>query len=638
MTAAWGWIKMRLVLRGVGWFVGLLSIFAPMVAHAQPWSGILSLSRAADWSTAGATITNRTTQCGATIASYAGPADTINNAIAACPSGQFVQLGSGTFTLSTGLVFAKSGVTLRGSGPALTKLVINGNVSRCSLFYKAAISMCTGSGNIGNSSGGGPGPTHTATWTAGYIQGTTVVTLSSTTGLAVGSTIFLDQLDDASDGWPATGDLYICSGSSPCSNQGGGSWPRSGRTQTEVHRVTSITGSAVTVTPPIRTPNFRAGQSPGAWWGNTSEVLTDSGIENLTYDFSGGGATGLLMVNATNCWIKNVRAIFTSGPGSFVFHVAIINGFQITTRDSYFYGPTVQGNTQYAYTPHVAGSLLLENNIFHHNVSAMIPNDPETGSVYAYNYVNDLFYSGAVQLHSAGSMMNLYEGNNLPSYLGDILHGPHYFETLFRNHMDGYAHNPQQVNENSGVMLLTHNRFFNLIGNVIGDSHFTTYETDLTSNQNAIFSFGFQGTGSGTTISNDTNVGRTVMRWGNWDNVTNTTRFVSAEVPSGITNFSNQVPGIQILPPSFYLPAQPPWWSTASGTPPWPAVGPEVTGGNIAGYAGHAYKIPARLCFEKATVDPAYPNSNPRILLFDASTCYGQSGQAVPTAPLLRVQ
>ena len=339
------------------------------------------------------------------------------------------------------------------------------------------------------------------------------------------------------------------------------------------------------------------------------------------------------MVNVTDCWSKGMRWIFNSGPGNFVFHVVIVNGFHVTTRDSYFYGPIVQGNTQYAYTPHVSGSLLFENNIMHHNVSPMVPNDSTTGSVYAYNFVTDSYYSGpGVILHNVGEMMNLYEGNNTSGYLGDVIHGSHHFGTLFRNLFDGHANNPP-ANVNTGVQLQTHNRFFNVVGNVIGGTYFTTYEVSQAQNDSAIFALGWQGDASGSVPPNDPDVQRTLMRWGNYDTVNNVVRFVSAEVPSGITNFANAVPGSRTLPASFYLAAKPAaWWGTPWGMPPWPAVGPDVGGGNVSGYGGHANKIPSRLCFENTPVDPAYPNSSPRILLFNAATCYGAGGSA-PSPP-----
>ncbi len=60
-------------------------------------------------------ILNRTTQCDVAIGAYTGSAATINNAIAACPAGQFVSLGAGTFNLSSGIGFSgQSNVILRG--------------------------------------------------------------------------------------------------------------------------------------------------------------------------------------------------------------------------------------------------------------------------------------------------------------------------------------------------------------------------------------------------------------------------------------------------------------------------------------------------------------------------------------------
>ena len=78
---------------------------------------------------------------------------------------------------------------------------------------------------------GGPGPDHSANWTAGLAQGTTVITLSDATSLTVGANLFLDQLDATVDGYPAAGDIYSCGGSTNgCSNQGpGGGWRRTGR-------------------------------------------------------------------------------------------------------------------------------------------------------------------------------------------------------------------------------------------------------------------------------------------------------------------------------------------------------------------------------------------------------------------------
>lgn len=600
----------------------LLLLCATRPTMAQPWAGIIATDRATDWSGVGVSggIPARTQVC-ATLNPGATAAQ-INSAIAACPDNQVVLLTAGTYTLSGGLVFRKSRVTLRGAGADQTKLIINGTTTGCSLLsYSVAVQMCTDGGNIGDTSGGGPGPDRTATWTAGYTKGTTVITLGSTTGLVVGATIYLDQLNDAADGYPAAGDLYLCEGGPPCSGQGGNSYARQGRVQTEVHEVTAINGNQVTITPAIISPNFRSGQSPGAWYGDAGTNVEQSGIEDLSIDFTGAGQTGIMVVNAKDSWLKGLRLIRTGGPGTFVFHVMLVNTFRMTTRDNYFYGPEVQGNTQYTYTPHVSGSLLFENNILHHSISPATPNDPEIGSVYAFNYCEDTHYSACFQNHNAGDMFNLYEGNNTDSFHLDAIHGTHFFLTYFRNHADGLAHNQGSVAAQSGMALDGHTRFVNVVGNVFGaPGHWTTYQTALIDTGSSVFNLGFKGNCSGCdTMPNDTDVQRTLFRWGNWDNVTNATRCEDTEAPNGITNYPNAVPAANsTLPASFYLSVKPEWF----GTLPWPIIGPDVTGGNLANAGGHANKIPARLCYESLSDDPDYTGDPGGIKIFTPSTCY----------------
>src|SRR2546430_8685857 len=100
------------------------------------------------------------------------------------------------------------------------------------------------------------------------------------------------------------------------------------------------------------------------------------------------------------------------------------------------------------------------------------------------------------------------------------------------------------------------------------------------------------------------------MRWGNYDTVSATSRFDAAEVPSGLTNFANPVPSGQVLPPSLYLAVQPSWW----GTVPWPAVGPDVTSGDIPGYGGPGHKNPARRLYGDGAARPANGSNNARPL------------------------
>ncbi|HMI86381.1 MAG TPA: hypothetical protein VK550_19945, partial [Polyangiaceae bacterium] len=258
--------------------------------------------------------------------------------------------------------------------------------------------------------------------------------------------------------------------------------------------------------------------------------------------------------------------------------------------------------------------------------------DPEIGSVYAYNYCDGTHYSACFQNHNGGDLLNLYEGNNTDSVHIDSIHGTHFMNTYFRNHLDGGAHNGQSVAATSGFALDGHARFFNIVGNVFSDpSTWGTYETVNVDSGSSIYNLGFKGNCSNCSgLSNDSNVKRTLLRWGNWDNVTNTVRWLASEVPSAIASYPNPLPGNQILPASLYRLSKPAFFGSVA----WPPIGPDVTGGNISGTGGHANKIPARLCFEAAPTDAAYSSSSPRIRAFDPAACYADGGGGtVPTAP-----
>lgn len=643
----------------------LFALMITVTCSAQPWSGILDTTRATDWTSSGVVggiPSSSWTQSGSTIAAYTGTAATINTAITNCGANQYVLLGSGVFTLSTGITHHKSNCVLRGQGATLTVLKISGSVTGGGLGANRAVDFASGASGVGHGPADGfPAPSHVANWTAGYSQGTTVITISTTAGLTAGavgtgSLVMLDQLDDPSDGWPVTGDIFSCaSTANNCSNQGGNNYAEAGRAQVQVVTVTAINGNDITITPGVAYPNVRTGQTPHAYWLNGSPI-SNAGFENLTIDYS-SGTSGMYLMNAANVWIKGVRFINnTSGTGE-SYGLFTLQSAHITVRSNYFYGRPGDscGNfplANYIYSDQQVSDAVVENNIFHTNVDAMMPNDPAGRNVFAYNYVDNSYIGVAgSQMHSGNVMMDLWEGNNMESFMGDVTHGSHFFNTLFRNHFDGTSHN-SSCTTGFAMGILTNNRFFNAIGNVIGSTSYTSYETTLnTNNADSVFNLGWNGNNSGSVVTTDTNVKRTLMRWGNWDLFTSTsdtgsndqtgirwcgnssntgwstTCSSTSEVPSGIANFSNAVPASTTLPASFYLSSQPSWWVTPYGTPAYPAIGPDVASGtapNTSGTptGGHANKIPARLCFENAGNDAGYATSSPRIKAFDATTCF----------------
>src|SRR5439155_26108731 len=103
-------------------------------------------------------------------------------------------------------------------------------------------------------------------------------------------------------------------------------------------------------------------------------------------------------------------------------------------------------------------------------------------------------------------------------------------------------------------------------------------------------------------------VGQTLFSWGNCDIVAGRPcRLLSSEVPSGISPYGNAVQANNNLPASFFLSSRPSWWGFRGAAITWPAIGPDVTGGNVPNVNGRANKIPAQVCYENSAPDGGNP-------------------------------
>ncbi|HTW79469.1 MAG TPA: hypothetical protein VME23_08015 [Terracidiphilus sp.] len=617
----------------------LSSIVLPAAAHPQAWSGILAPSRAIDWSGAGVIggIPAGRIQCGNTIAPYSGSPSVINDAIAACPANHFVQLAAGTFNLSGGIVIDHhNNVTLRGMGADKTFLVFS------------ATGSCTGPpGDICVQSGDGYITTHPpngfVSWTGGYAKGSTVITLASVPNLVIGNTMVLDQLDDRSD----DGAVYVCAFKGPgCSSQGGGGAQRQGRAQYQVVTVTGCNGSttpgflcsgtnvAVTIDRGLDMPNWRAEQAPQAWW--SSHPASGVGIEDMSLDHTVShrppGEGGISFLVATNSWVKGVRDIDSQRT-----HVEVMYSSHITVRDSYFFLTQSHRFESYGVDCLTSSDLLVENNIFQAVAGPMMMNSC-TGSVWAYNYaVNDYYSLGPGWIlpmssaHASGVSMILQEGNIGPEFASDNFHGSHQFVTEFRNFWAGTEPACYQsgtdyatikwgpcLNPFIATQIDPFSRFYNYVGNVLGTPGLSkSYQNG----EHPIYFIKSGNIDQGVTIIEDPNTEATLMRWGNYDTVNAAARFEPNEVPSKLAGilapFSNPIPASKKIPPSFYLSAKPSWWPARK---PWPAIGPDVHGGNVPGYNGHAYTIPAEDCYLNTMKGSSDGADGP--LTFNAHMCY----------------
>ena len=622
--------------------------------QAQLWSGIVNPNRASDWTYAGVqggiptTRANCTTSaCNALAPGGSGSVTTatINAALSGAPANTVVRIRAGTFDL-TGTITTPSNITLRGAGPNGTILNMSNPSNVCDPGGLGTQSVCMGQ----DTAGGGyyDGPQNTATWTAGYAKGTSVITLSASP--PVGRLIILDQIMDT----PGSSGLNVSNiGASLCRGSGSGE-----RCYIQPVVVQSVSGTGpyqVTISPPIQGAYWSSGHTPGAYWSNLQGDA--EGLEDIKIIQAAGGWMVATLKHCKGCWLKNVSFVETYGgsPGCCGgrAHVAIIESIHTTVRDSYFYGTHSANVQSYGVEDDPAGFSLVENNIFEHIVAGIVPGTT-TGSVFAYNYHIDNFCAlggaacssgqqmSAIQPHDAGSMMNLFEGNDGQSMAFDYLHGSTPMNTIFRNHMGTF--DPGTTNGRYALYIGSYGRYQNVIGNVFGKAGTTTsYQQEDNTGVNcglAIYHLGYPGFGDCNTngtvsVTTNTGVASTMFRWGNYDVINGTTRFLSAEVPTADAFYPNAVPASQTLPPSFYLSVQPSaWWGTPWGTPPWPTIGPDVTGGNVtlgvggeSTLDGHAYKIPARLCYENTSKTGG-------ILNFDAASCYSgsSSGDKVPPA------
>jgi len=599
------------------WVVVLLIALIPAQERLSTYSDaqtspssieIIGADRGIDWIQAGIPggIPNRANGTCATLNPGATVTD-INNAIAACSNG-VVYLNAGTYTLSDGITFVgTSNVTLRGAGPDQTTLVFSGRDGCGGLG--ADICVMGPTGYWVGSPQVQPGGSNSANWTAGYAKGTTQITLDSTAGLTVGTILILDQLNDTAD----TGGLVVSDAIGTFSLEGGAP-SRGNRVQQQHVQVTAINGSQVIISPGLYMPNWRASQSPQAWWAGTNAVM--DGIENMTLDHTNTtGYSGINFFNAYMCWVKNVKSLNANRN-----HVWFYQSARIEVRDSYFYGTLNEVSQSYGVESFMTSDDLVVNNVFQH-VTAPIMMGPNAGSVFAYNYMTDMAYNntnwmmaGLFGSHGAGTGMNLFEGNVGNQFLMDIYHGTGNLATLFRNQLTGTEPNKTQWNT-VAINIWAYDRFINIVGNVLGTSGYhSVYEDSQTPSgtpgfpDRSIYVLGYSASGEQLPLPYDPLVVSTFLRWGNYDYATNRTHWDPAEIPAG-----NAVPADQTLPSSLYLSSKPKWW----GTMPWPAIGPDVTGGQDA--AGYAYKIPAQVCYDNS---PKNPDGT---LTFNADNCYGST-------------
>lgn len=650
---------------------------------AQQWSGVLDPSRAVDWSATHPGVTggaigalpdalwpNCTTASCSTLFGGTVTAASIVAALGSAPANSVVRIPAGTFTPTGWLMQGINNVVLRGAGANQTFLVLSDNVGGCrGITGFVGICISTSSSNDKATQQNGP-----VNLTGTFSKGQTTLTFASVPNLKVGNIVVFDQTNDTADDGSIlvtdtnstiTASSPACSGNgntAPCGTVGpvsleanNGGTQRTGRQEMQVVTITacggvttlgsSCSGTNVSVTfdPGLAMPNWASGKTPQAWW--ASSPVSNVGIENMSIDFtSAGSVPGIAIANAHDTWISGVRSIQTNRS-----HVQIDYSQHITVRDSYFFLTLNSLSQSYGAECNGASDVLVENNIFQAVTAPLMSNGPCSGTVFGYNFQINNYYVGSTHYnivglidHTAGIDNYLWEGNYGNATGHDVFHGSHHFGTIFRNRFTGpqpacwVSGSPYSsatfgtcTNSLNVVQMLSYTRFYNYIGNILGTTGTNTNYSSGGSNT-LVWDIGQGNTEGAVTVPADPNVLPTLMRWGNCDSASGfgSCRFVSGEVPSALSGsqaaYSNPVPANNTLPASFYYTSKPSWWP---GTKAWPAIGPDVSGGNVSGVNGLAFTIPAQDCFLTTMGGPS--DGTGAVLSFNASTCY--SAAAAPT-------
>ncbi|HET7102975.1 MAG TPA: hypothetical protein VFI20_02710 [Terracidiphilus sp.] len=595
----------------------LVFVFA-LGGYAQSWNSILNSSQAINWSNSGVGgIPARTTVC--TNLTSSATVSQINSALSSCPSGQTVLLGAGTYNIN-GTISVPSNVTLRGAGANQTILNATG-----------------GGGGAVVSLGSGQPSYSPVTITGGATTGSTTITVSSASSIKTGMYLVITETNSSS---------YVSSAGSEgnCSWCDAG-WSNGSLARGQIVAVMGVSGSNVTIAPGLYSAYTN---SPVAVPFNMSASY--AGVENLqVYANNTGYGTNFAMSACAYCWVKGVESNYTDGD-----HVEVYWGYRDEIRDNYFSNAFLHSPGTHDSCIQIGlktSASLIENNIVERAHQSVILEWGAAGNVISYNYTEGEFDSGAtnvviggIDFHGAHPQFNLLEGNMLTSIYGDSVWGTSSHTTAFRNWVVGTNRICSPTGGGRGTVscasgsghygfqaaraiqmsyLSTYNNF---VGNVIGSAQMQSltgygtlaqtvsveYPATRSYDSSAYgWTFGYgeasdDGTGSGcaggTSPCHRSGTSATDFIDGNFNNIGGAITWASG--------------ASQTLPASFYLSGKPSWWASSI---PYPATGPDVTGGS--GPGGHSYGNPAYNCFVNVMHGTDGGGGGP--YSFNANQCYG---------------
>ena len=477
--------------------------------------------------------------------------------------------------------------------------------------------------------------------TGGSAQGSTSITLASTTGVTVGSYLLINALND--------GNIVTSNGSEGactwCDLWGGT------RSASQIVEVTSVSGKTVGIAPSLY---YNYSLTPLA---TPIPMSQGAGVEDLQiYANNTGYGFNFFMGNCSGCWISGVEGNYADGD-----QVGVYLSYFGSVVNSYFsnaYLHTAGGSDSDVDLAIGTSGMLVENNILERLHVDIMLEWGAAGNVIAYNYMFGQFDGGApyalfpaLDLHGAHPMYNLWEGNIASDFESDSTWGSSSDNTSFRNWATGTTlicetSGRQTVNcaQNGNLAFQTaqavqyhyESTSNNDVGNVVGSAEQLTLAENYNGNgisgtngtamshvNTAVAVCGPSPCGPGS-LSYDAVTYNYVLGYGEgsddgssgYDSIQPyLTLFLHGAYTASTASTTWSSGVTQSLPDSFYRSAKPAWF----GNVPWPPIGPDVSGGT--GPGGHAYKIPAEVCYENAL--GGTDGTGSPLPGFNAATCYG---------------
>lgn len=558
-------------------------------------STILPPDRRVDWALSGIPggIPSRTTVCATIDAALGdGAADAaaaIQGALDGCPAGQVVMLPAGTFVVRD-TIHLRTDTTLRGAGQGRTILRYQGTGDRSVLdmrgsIYHDVFHLDRSFDVVG-----------------GATKGDSTITLSATTGIAVGDVLLVDQIND--------GELVDHVGSEgPCTYC---SRDNGTRARGQLVEVVGVGGNQVRLSLPLFF-DLDPSLSPEAVLVGARSMVRRAGVEDLTLTQAEPVNDFVVeMDGAQHCWLKGVEVTGMRRRG--IWH---IQSLQNEIRDSTIHGAAAGYGRDRGYGLQLdlqSTANRVENNVLYDvDGGGIMTSGGAVGNVVGYNHLPDIRFDDPWWLiggpsinHSAHPSMNLWEGNIGPQISGDFIHGSSSHQTFFRCRSTGWK-DAAATSNNNAVDLQHKNAYMTVMGCVLGtagqsDTYEVAWPEDGPSSLKPIWRLGYGAPGGG----GDPNVRATLLRHGNWDSVTN-----------GVV----WDPDIadRVLPASLYLAEKPAWW----GDLPWPAIGPDLS--PMVG------RIPAQVRYE-ALVGPQPTPSPQPTAVWTATRAPTGTATIVPTA------